>query len=289
MTKPIQKIIARESILGEGLAIRRALPSRERRMIGAWCFLDHLGPVGSKQPLRVGSHPHIGLQTFTWMIEGEVLHRDSLGYEQVIRPGEVNLMTAGHGIAHTEDSLPDTARLHTAQLWIALPPEQVDRPPAFEHYATLPRWQQGSASFTLLVGELNGQQAPTQVYSPLLGVDIESAQAGDITLDLRADFEYGCFVLYGEATIDGQRVEANELVYMAPGREHLTIETTDNTRLLFIGGTPAPAVTMWWNFVAYDKEYIKEAQRAWEEGSERYPEVKGGEHRRIDAPPLPWK
>ena len=128
---------SRTSIVGEDTQIRRALPNRERRMVGAWCFLDHLGPVqfAPGKGMHVGPHPHIGLQTFTWMIEGEVVHRDSLGYEQVIRPGQVNLMTAGRGIAHTEDSAQDGAVMHAAQLWIALPDAEKNREPAFRRLA----------------------------------------------------------------------------------------------------------------------------------------------------------
>lgn len=122
---PIARIAARNADLGGGMLVRRVLPSRQQRMVGGWCFLDHAGPVdfAPEHGMHVGAHPHIGLQTFTWLIEGEVMHRDSLGNEQIIRPGQVNLMTAGRGVVHTEDSLVDGSRLHAAQLWIALPPE----------------------------------------------------------------------------------------------------------------------------------------------------------------------
>lgn len=123
---PITRIEARSADLGEGLLVRRFLPNRQQRMVGAWCFLDHAGPVdfAPGKGMHVGAHPHIGLQTFTWLIAGEVLHRDSLGNAQLIRPGQVNLMTAGRGIVHTEDSVRDGEHLHAAQLWIALPPRQ---------------------------------------------------------------------------------------------------------------------------------------------------------------------
>ena len=145
---PIVRIQPRNADLGDGLLVRRTLPNRQQRMVGAWCFLDHAGPVQFEpgKGLHVGAHPHIGLQTFTWLIEGEVLHRDSLGNEQLIRPGQVNLMTAGHGIAHTEDSLHDGGRLHAAQLWIALPPAHKDCAPAFDHYPKLPQWREGGAA-----------------------------------------------------------------------------------------------------------------------------------------------
>ena len=138
---PAQRLPARKTILGVDTPILRALPHRERRMVGAWCFLDHLGPTqfAPGDGMHVGAHPHIGLQTFTWMIEGEVLHRDSLGNEQVIRPGQVNLMTAGHGISHTEDSAAEGARMHAAQLWIALPDAERDRAPAFQNHPEIGR------------------------------------------------------------------------------------------------------------------------------------------------------
>src|SRR5262252_7453674 len=151
-TPAIQRIESKIGSLGEGMIIRRALPTRELRMIGAWCFLDHAGPIGvSIGPgMRVGPHPHIGLQTFTWMIEGEVLHRDSLGNEQVIRPGQVNLMTAGRGIAHSEESLGETGTVHAAQLWIALPEAQRQCEPAFVHHPELPIATAGGFRITVL-------------------------------------------------------------------------------------------------------------------------------------------
>ena len=138
---PPQRYGARATVIGEDTRILRALPHRERRTVGAWCFLDHLGPVqfAPGKGMHVGAHPHIGLQTFTWMIGGGVVHRDSLGNEQTIRPGQVNLMTAGRGLAHTEDSLLEGARLHAAHLWFALPDAQRHCAPAFENYRALAR------------------------------------------------------------------------------------------------------------------------------------------------------
>lgn len=165
-------ILARAAEVG-GLMLRRALPSRERRLIGAWCFLDHAGPADISQTagMREGPHPHTGLQTFTWMIEGEILHRDSLGHEQLIRPGQVNLMTAGRGIVHSEESLPEhPPRLQAAQLWIALPDAQRHCEPAFEHYPNLPVLERDGFRMTLLVGEALGQRSPVRVYTPLFGM-----------------------------------------------------------------------------------------------------------------------
>nr|WP_238996378.1 pirin family protein [Pluralibacter gergoviae] len=155
---PRQRISARVTDVG-GIGVSRALPVRERRLIGAWCFLDHAGPAvfeRGQEGMHVAPHPHVGLQTFTWMLDGEVLHRDSLGYRQIIRPGQVNLMTAGRGIAHSEDTAPGHTRLHAAQLWIALPDAARNMPPRFDHYPELPQWQKDAIDFTLLVGDAGG-------------------------------------------------------------------------------------------------------------------------------------
>lgn len=151
----IQEFPLRSAEIGQGTVIKRALPSRHKRMIGAWCFLDHAGPVTFPQGdgLDVGPHPHIGLQTFTWMIEGTMMHTDSLGSKQLIRPKQVNLMTAGHGISHTEVA-PDTeTKMHAAQLWIALPDAQIAVEPRFDHYPELPVVEKDGVEFTVLVGE----------------------------------------------------------------------------------------------------------------------------------------
>lgn len=161
MTQQWQRIASRLTDVG-GIPVARAIPVKERRTIGPWCFLDHIGPTRfapGAPGMDVGPHPHIALQTFTWMLEGEILHRDSLGSKQVIRPGQVNLMTAGRGIAHTEESVPNQPDLHAAQLWIALPEADQHTPPRFDHYPTLPRWQQGEITLTLLIGE-HGSRAP---------------------------------------------------------------------------------------------------------------------------------
>ena len=214
--------------------------------------------------MHVGAHPHIGLQTFTWLIEGKVLHRDSLGNEQVIRPGQVNLMTAGHGIAHTEDSLRDGERLHAAQLWIALPPEHKDCPPAFDHYAELPRWREGSAELTLLAGRYGKRTAAARIHSPLVGIDIACDSPGNITLELDPGFEYGLMPLVGDATIYGETIRADELAYLGKGRSHLKLALPAGARVLFLGGEPfEEPVLMWWNFVGFSKADIAQAQTEW--------------------------
>src|SRR5437879_5977603 len=174
----LERIETRAAEVGGGLIVRRALPNRRCRTVGAWCFLDHAGPMefGRGGGMGVGPHPHIGLQTFTWMVEGTVMHRDSLGNEQLITPGQVNLMTAGRGIAHAEDS--DSAgagRLHAVQLWIALPDAERHRAPAFRNYPQLPLVELGGFRVRVLAGSAFGNTSPAEVYSPLVGRDLAAA------------------------------------------------------------------------------------------------------------------
>lgn len=288
---PIVRIETRSADLGDGMLVRRALPSRQQRMVGAWCFLDHAGPVQFEagKGMHVGAHPHIGLQTFTWLIEGEVLHRDSLGNEQIIRPGQVNLMTAGHGIVHTEDSLHDGRRLHAAQLWIALPPEHKDCAPAFDHYPELPQWREGGAGLTLLAGRHGRRAAPARIHSPLVGIDVVCDDASELVLELDPDFEYGLMPLVGAATIEGETFHANELACIGRGRRTLHLALAAGTRSLLLGGLPfEQPIVMWWNFVAFTKADIAQAQAEWEQGAPRFGTVGDGRGRRLVAPPLPW-
>ncbi|WP_417331225.1 pirin family protein [Halomonas cupida] len=304
----IQRISSREADVG-GLPIHRAMPTRERRTIGAWCFLDHAGPsilretcdakpgMDVKPGMKVGPHPHTCLQTFTWMLEGEVHHRDSLGSDQVIRPGQVNLMTAGYGISHTEVSLDNSPRLHAAQLWIALPHEQRHTQPRFDHYPALPRWHRDGTDLTLLIGEFEGHEAPTLSFSPLVGVDIVGSNSG-IVLPLRDDFEYGILVLEGSANLDGELLATDELAYLGMGRQQLELHlNTDDqasgskpARVLLIGGEPLESnILMWWNFVGHSREEIITAQHDWEAASDRFGSVPGWQGERLEAPPIPWK
>lgn len=285
----IERLESQRAVVGEGFEIRRALPNRRRRMVGAWCFLDHAGPAdyAAGRGLNVGPHPHIGLQTFSWMIEGSILHTDSLGYRQWIQPGQVNLMTAGRGISHAEESPADTpGRFQLAQLWIALPDAERHREPSFHHYPELPVVDRGGFRITVLAGDFAGERAPAAVYSPLVGVDL--ATAGHARTDLALDpaFEHGAMALEGEVTVGGEPLSAGALLYFGPGREWLDVETGAAARLLLVGGAPfGEEVLLWWNFVARTYDEMDQAKRDWIEGK-RFGEVRGARGTRLVAPDL---
>ena len=284
---PPERLEARTAEIGGGLTIRRALPNRHRRTVGAWCFLDHAGPMefAAGGGMHVGPHPHIGLQTFTWMIEGEVVHRDSLGNEQVITPGQVNLMTAGAGIAHAEDSVPGRAgKLHAAQLWIALPEGQRRRPPAFRNYPHLPLIEAGGFSVRVLAGSAFGQTSPAEVYSPLVGLDVSATGPAALAVPLTPSFEHAALVLAGAASVAGEALAPGTLLYFSPGREELALRTEGAARILLVGGTPfGEEILVWWNFVARTREEMAEATRDWNSGR-RFGAVHGSPAPALVAP-----
>lgn len=289
--RSIQRVTSRSAEIGGGISVSRLLPTAQRRMIGAWCFLDHAGPATftAGAGLRVGPHPHIGLQTFTWMIEGEVLHRDSLGHVQTVRPGQVNLMTAGRGISHSEESLSAERRLHAAQLWIALPSAESQREPAFEHHPELPCWDQHGCHFTLLAGHYGAHTAPTRLYSPLLGIDLHSAPGATLGLHLDPAFEYGILPLQGEVQIQAERFAVNQLAYLGRGRKQLTVQLAPGSRALLLGGEPfAEEILLWWNFVGHSRAEITQAQHDWQAGHPRFGRVEGYDGAPLVAPILPW-
>jgi redox-sensitive bicupin YhaK (pirin superfamily) len=258
-------------------------------MVGAWCFLDHAGPAdyAAGRGLTVGPHPHIGLQTFSWMIEGRILHTDSLGYRQWINPGQVNLMTAGRGISHAEDSPGDEpGRFQLAQLWIALPDAERHRDPSFHHYPDLPVLERGGFRITVLAGSFAGERAPAEVFSPLVGIDLAATDRARTTLELDPAFEYGAMALEGEARVGGEPLAAGTLLYFAPGRGQLEVEAGAGARLLLLGGAPfGEEILLWWNFVGRTYAEMEQATRDWRE-SDRFGEVKGARGARLVAPDL---
>ncbi|MCG8393872.1 MAG: pirin family protein [Pseudomonadales bacterium] len=290
----LKPVTSRKSILGSGLPIIRHLPSRDQRLIGPWCFLDHIGPtrLAEDNGVDVGTHPHIGLQTVTWLFEGALLHKDSLGYEQEIRPGQLNLMTAGHGICHSEES-PDgfSGPMHGLQFWIALPAEHEDTEPAFAHHTNLPRWNQDGADITLVVGELAGYRSPARVFSPLTGADILAEQACTLTLPVPATFELGLCINEGSANVDGETLEAGELYYLGCGRHNLTLELDAQSRVMLLGGEPlGQPVLLWWNFVGRDQARLEDAVADWEQWpNERFGDVSAYQGKPLKAPALDAK
>jgi quercetin 2,3-dioxygenase len=270
-----------------GITVRRALPRRGRRTVGAWCFADHMGPeqVTATQGLDIGPHPHIGLHTVTWLVDGAVLHRDSLGSEQVIRPGQLNLMTAGHGVAHSEEAVDNyRGTLHGVQLWLAQPAATREGAPAFEHHPELPRVELGSAVGTVLVGELAGVASQARQDTPVVGADLV-VRPGATSWPLRSDFEHAIVVLDGEVAVADQVVRPGQLGYLGVGRDTLDVTALEPTRVLLLGGLPFPEpIVMWWNFVARTKEELARARTQWATYDERFGDVASGLPR-ISAPP----
>ncbi len=286
----VERLATRDGVVGDALTIRRALPHPKHRTIGAWCFLDHAGPmvIRDGRGMRVGPHPHIGLSTFTWHIEGETLHRDSLGNAQVIRPGQVNLMTAGRGIAHSEESVVGgSPNVHLAQLWIALPEAARHGAPEFRHYPALPVADAGGYRVTVLVGTMLGQRSPVAVHTPLVGVDLFADGDADTTLPLDPLFEHGAMALEGEFEFDDGPLAPGSLVYMPPGHAALRVRSRGRARLLVIGGEPFPEeILLWWNFVARTQAELEQATADWNAASERFGTVQGFDGPRLAAPAL---
>ncbi|HWC82923.1 MAG TPA: pirin family protein [Pseudonocardiaceae bacterium] len=289
-----QMLEPREVPLGgpRAMLVRRTLPSRARSTVGAWCFADSYGPddITGRVGMAVPPHPHIGLQTVTWLLDGEVRHRDGLGNDQLIRPGQLNLMTAGRGIAHAEHSPSGhSARLHGVQLWIALPDAARDIQPRFEHHATLP----GDESITVLIGQLAGGVSPARTHSPLLGAEIMVSAGKPVRIPLEPEFEHAVLAAAQPVCVDGAPVPVGALRCLPPGRRELVIDAESTTRALLIGGQPfTEPVLMWWNFVARDHSEIVAARKDWEaaraEGpSARFAAVAAEAGAALPAPALP--
>ena len=289
MSEPVEVTESRDTDVG-GFRVRRALPNRPRRTVGAWCFVDHMGPADVRvdQDL-IGPHPHIGLQTVTWLLAGELLHRDSLGSEQVIRPGQLNLMTAGHGVAHAEEA---TGRfhgsLHGVQLWVAQPSSTRDGDAAFEHHAELPQVELGSSTGTVLVGSVAGTSSPARRDTDHLGIDLDLAP-GTTAIELEPSHEHALVVFEGDVTVDGRPLAPGHLAYLGPGRDECALTTSATARALLIGGAPfAEQVLMWWNFVARTRDEISAARDDWMAGHERFGVVTS-KLDRIDVGEPPWR
>ncbi len=300
-TTPVVELTAARSTHVGALPVRRLLPQRPRRTVGSWCFADHAGPVTETRAgeLGIGPHPHMGLQTVTWLLDGELLHLDSLGSEQLIRPGQLNLMTAGHGVAHAEEDPGQghRARLHAVQLWVAQPEATRHGPPAFEHHATLPQVELEGVTGTVLVGELGGAISPARRDSDHVGAELALRPPGAV-LPVRPDHEHALIVLEGAVRVggvggvggsEGAVVEPGVLAYLGLGRDECAFGVEGPARALLLGGLPFPeAVFMWWNFVARDRDEVSEARRQWAADDGRFGTVRS-KLERIEVGPPPWE
>ncbi len=268
--------------------IRRSLPHAKLGRIGAWVFLDHFGPTNQVDGMVVASHPHTGLQTVTWPFAGQVHHHDTIGSSQVLRAGELNLMTAGRGIAHSEKSLQVGAKLHAAQLWLALPDNVRGIAPSFEHHADLPKKEFGDASVTVFIGEFAALVSPAQVFSPLVGAELRMPVDGQTQLPLNPEWQHGLLVAQGSVVANGQSVGLNELAYFDIGSSDLEITATEDFVGLLLGGAPfEEKIIMWWNFIARSQDEIVSMRENWNLTHEDFGTIVDDIGEWIRAPELP--
>lgn len=272
-----------------GVEIRRTLPNPAVRTIGAWCFVDHFGPTPQTDGMVVAAHPHTGLQTATWLLEGEIEHRDSLGSVQLIKPGQLNLMTGGFGISHSELSQPTSERLHAVQLWIALPDAERNGPAAFAHHANLPVRESAGSKLTVFAGSMDDLTAPTEVFSDMVGAELVLGGGARLTITARDDFEYGLLVVSGEVAANGETIELGQLGYFEPGLEMLEIAAgPEGATLIILGGVPfGEKLVMWWNFIGRDHDEIVQARKEWNARGERFGAFADNIGGWIPAPELP--
>lgn len=295
----VQVLAAREVPLGglRAMTVRRTLPHRDRSFVGAWCFVDHYGPTpvgpGNAGGMDVAPHPHTGLQTVSWLFTGEIEHRDSGGVVGLVRPGEINLMTAGHGIAHSEVSTPATTTLHGVQLWVALPQSARDTDRGFEHHAPEPVDLPGGAGTArVFLGSLTGVgTSPVHTFTPLLGAQLDLLAGAELEVAVDPAYEHAVLVDRGEVTYDGASLRLGDLGCRDAGADRMVLRAGPaGARLILLGGEPfEEEIVMWWNFVGRSHEEIAAFREQYEAGSERFGAVPGyvGAVERIPAPPLP--
>lgn len=260
--------------------VKRALPKRERRHLGPFVFFDHMGPAVLKpgEGMDVRPHPHIGLSTVTYLFEGEILHRDSLGFVQPIRPGAVNWMTAGRGIVHSERTAPELRagglRMHGIQTWVALPPDAEETEPGFEHHPAdmLPKATVGGVDLVCILGNAHGLIAPVKVHSPIFYFHAEFP-AGTTLAMTDEHAERGFYVVTGGIEVDGTRHGPGNLVVLREGVA-ATLRAAEASTVMLLGGAPLPGQrTIWWNFVSSDKARLERAKADWKAG--KFPKVPG--------------
>jgi len=270
-------------------AVTRVLPVKGRRLIGPWCFLDRYGPLtfADGRPMDVGAHPHIGLQTVTWLLDGEVVHKDSLGYESLLRASGVNVMTSGSGIAHAERTPPtNSGRLNGVQLWVALPDQHRNVAASFHHVERVPLIEQPGGIIQLFAGSLDGVVSTAPYLSDLLGADVQMHPRTALGMALQPAHEHAVIVLNGDCSVDGERLQERVLYYLGTRRSEISFASDSGGRLLLIGGQPfAETILMWWNFVARTPQEIADARTDWEE-RRRFGDVAADDGPRLAAPSL---
>jgi redox-sensitive bicupin YhaK (pirin superfamily) len=283
----MQVIPPRETDLG-GLVVRRLLPRAGRRMIGPWCFLDLVGPLSFRTPVMdVPPHPHMGLQTVSWLLEGEMLHKDSLGSEALARPGMLNLMTSGRGIAHSEETpASHSGRLHAVQLWVALPDTDREIEPAFDAYAERPIVDLAGGRAAVILGEVGGVRASGRTFSPIVAAELTIDGGAEISVPLARGFEHGLVPLTGACTSAGEPLAIDHLYVVEPEAAAIRLRAgADATaRALLIGGAPfGEEILMWWNFVARTTDEMAAAREDWQ-ARRRFGEVTRYAGDRLEAP-----
>lgn len=301
------RLEARDVPLGgvRAMEVRRILPHRELPMVGAWCFLDRFGP--QEALMRVEPHPHIGLQTVTWPFVGEVHHRDSVGSDVVVTRGELNLMTSGAGISHSEYSVgDDPVPLDALQLWIALPESRRHGAASFERHTALPTLDLHSpdgahaGTATVVMGELAGTTSPASAFTPLVGAEIVIPAGSTVRIPLRRDWEHALVGAFGHANAavgietdapgpgNAAPLAPQELLYLGVDRDHIDVTAAEAATLFLLGGEPfEDDLVMWWNFVGRTHDEIVDARDDWEAGSARFGHVVDHGDERVPAPPLP--
>jgi quercetin 2,3-dioxygenase len=297
MQHPEAKVIAPRAVkltTRTGVEVQRLFPQAGFRKISAWCFLDHFGPTIAEDAMVVAAHPHTGLQTATWLIEGAVEHRDSIGSVQTLLPGEFNLMTAGRGIAHSElgvragvgtDAASGRQTMHAVQLWIALPDSHRRIEPSFEHHANLPRVVGRGFHAQVFAGDFHGVASPATMYWPLVGAQFGIEGIDGAVLPLRKDFEHGIIPLNGSLEVDGRHIEAGQLIFLPAGDVGVTVKAhRQHTEALLIGGAPfGEQLVMWWNFIGRSHREVVEMRTLWNaRGSENAADVEAS-HERFGA------
>lgn len=283
---PVLQVHRSRTASVEGSSVRRALPHPLRRTVGAWCFLDHFGPApvpAGTRSLDVAPHPHCGLATVTWLLQGQAVHRDSLGSVQPIRPGQLNWMSAGHGISHAEEGVlaQEDGAVHGVQLWVAQPEHTRHTAARFEHHAELPHLDLPGLHVSVLVGSCAGERSPARADTPLFAADVLVAQ-GSHGLPIDPDFEHALVVLEGAVQLEGTRVEPGELAYLGRRRRELVLTGAPEARVMVIGGEPLDEpLLMGWNFVVRDEDELEAAYRSWETDDGRFGTVNGARGERI--------